>query len=96
MSAEGGFSATSDQWFGIILLGAAAGMLCYDSFLWLQSGEFHSLTIRELLVMMDSKGTKVWLVSPDRWIGVWKMINWTPVSLVLFLFGYNIAKGNWK
>lgn len=96
MSDTRKLSITGDQIFGISILCVAAGLFCYDSFQWLKSGVFHSLSIRELLILADSHGPKPWLISPDRWIGVWKIIDWTPVSLVLGVFGYGLANGDLK
>ncbi len=80
---------------GFFLL-AGIVLLSYQSLLWLQSGvwtEYPLLTVFNFL--FKNTALHQWMVNPESWIGMQKMILWflesIPISLALMIPGFSIA-----
>ena len=81
---------------GGIILVAGMGLLSYQSFIWLQSGvwnEYPMLTVFNFI--FENTSIHQWLMNPESWVGVQKMLLWflesIPVSLALMVPGFSIA-----
>jgi hypothetical protein len=82
--------------FGGMILLAGIGLLSYQSLLWLQSGvwtEYPMLTVFNFL--FENTPLHQWIVNPESWIGVQKLLLWflesIPVSLALMVPGFSIT-----
>jgi len=82
--------------FGGIILVAGMGLLIYQVFIWLQSGvwnEYPMLTVFNFI--FENTSIHHWLMNPESWIGVQKLLLWflesIPVSLALMVPGFSIA-----
>jgi hypothetical protein len=87
---------TSIAVFGGMILLAGIGLLSYQSLLWLQSGvwtEYPLLTVFNFL--FENTALHQWIVNPESWIGMQKMLLWglesIPVSLALMVPGFSIT-----
>jgi len=87
---------TSIAVFGGMILLAGIGLLSYQSLLWLQSGvwtEYPLLAVFNFL--FENTALHQWIVNPESWIGMQKMLLWIlesiPVSLALMVPGFSIT-----
>lgn len=75
---------------GICLLGAL-GVLGWQTYMWLQLGEWQSFSVLDALAMLANPGVDSWLLFPQSWVGVHKLIAWMPAGFALFVFGVLFA-----
>ena len=82
--------------FGGIILVAGMGLLSYQSFIWLQSGiwnEYPMLIVFNFI--FENTTIHQWLINPESWIGVQKILLWSlesiPLSLALMVPGLSIG-----
>lgn len=71
---------------------AGVGVFAYQLYFWLQHGEWRSLSIVEVIVLLDSKNPNVdhwnWIYFPDSWLGLHKILNQFPIALLLIIGGF--------
>ena len=78
---------------GIFFLICGISILGWQIFHWLDTGDWvpvPMLVIVEWLARQSTTPTAVannlaWVAHPKSWIGLWKVLNWFPVSLASFL-----------
>jgi hypothetical protein len=80
---------------GLIFM-TGLGLLGYQSFLWLQDGfwtEFPLFAVFNFL--FENTSLHQWLIQPQSWLGLQKLITWLldsiPLSLALIIPGFSIA-----
>jgi hypothetical protein len=55
------------------------GDQCFD---WLRSGEWSSISGIDVLLFIGL-GNRDWLESPERWVGIWKLLHWMPGTMLI-------------
>ena len=73
--------------FTVAVLLAGLGVLGWQVFGWLSSGEWTSVSLLDFLRWGAGPKTRAWIENPTTWIGWWRVLNWTPVSGILLLVG---------
>jgi hypothetical protein len=58
------------------------GILGYQSYVWLRTGQWVPISIVSLLGYLGFE----WAVAPDDWLGVHRVLGSIPLSLAVFLF----------
>jgi len=79
---------------GILLVLTCAGIICYQSFIYLYQGGWVSLPLRSLLKYTPYQFYS-WVLDPTAWLGLHKVVYWTlniPLSFSCFFIGYLFIK----
>lgn len=71
--------------FGIGPIAAGLIVVGYQVLNWLQSGKWTPLSV--LSVLRRTHINDQWAALPTSWVGVWRILSWTPVSLLLTACG---------
>ena len=61
-------------------------VVLYQIYLYLKHGEWVSLSVIDGLLYLFRKNPPPWLIYPDDWIGVHRLLERTPLALGLFIF----------
>src|SRR5947208_13796568 len=66
---------------------SSVGIVCYQSFMWMKYGEWLPITI-DMAVdkFFRHSSLNEWLINPQSWYGLHKMISGTSLSPCLFIF----------
>ncbi len=82
--------------FGILVFAIGLSLFGYQALLWLQNGiwtEFPLFVVFNFL--FESTALQQWMVQPESWVGLQKMLSWflgsIPLSLALMIPGFSIA-----
>ena len=68
-----------------IVICLAGGIILLDQIVgYLKNGVWETVSV---IVFLQHFLAYQWLVSPDDWIGVWKLLNVVPASLALVILG---------
>lgn len=90
MNAQSKLSEKVRSAFGLLLVLApfavGLGSLGRQIFLWLRDGRWTSVSVLDLL-SWSGVGSQDWIARPNEWIGVWKLLNWLPLSAASLVVG---------
>jgi hypothetical protein len=81
---------------GILVFAVGLSLFGYQALLWLQDGiwtEFPLFVVFNFL--FESTALQQWMMQPESWVGLQKMLSWflesIPLSLALMIPGFSIA-----
>jgi hypothetical protein len=79
----------TDLSFGGIELAflAAVFVLGYQVYLYLKSGAWVALSVIDGLLYLFRKNPPLWLLYPDDWVGVHKLLDKTPLAVGFVILG---------
>jgi hypothetical protein len=66
---------------------AAVCVVVYQVYLYLKHGTWVSLSVLDALLYLLRKNPPPWLLYPDDWVGVHKLLDKTPLALCLVILG---------
>lgn len=87
-------SAAIGEWSalcGALGFMVGAGVLLYQGYLWLKTGQWESMPFHLALTHI---GFDYYDVTPDSWLGLQKLVHWffnLPLSLMAVILGYLIG-----
>ncbi|UZJ44466.1 hypothetical protein OOT55_17690 [Marinimicrobium sp. C6131] len=70
------------KFLDLVVIGPAVvglGVVIWQAFSWLQSGDWQAISVIDFLLWTGLEGA--WLNEPTSWIGLWKMLDWMPLSV---------------
>ncbi|MEW8202711.1 MAG: hypothetical protein AB2697_21855 [Candidatus Thiodiazotropha endolucinida] len=75
--------------FGFVILSilAGIGVLIYDIYSYLKSGNWDSIDTIDLLREMKAD----WAFNPTDWIGLWEVLNAIPLFIILIILPILLA-----
>lgn len=73
---------------GMLLVGlfGGPGVLAFQVFDYLRSGEWPAMSINHLVVEFGGS-MEQWAISPEQWLGLHEVFESFPLSVFLFVFG---------
>lgn len=72
----------------LIFIFSGISIFVYQIYIWLKYGYWQAISLLEPLLHISS--TSDWAMYPDTWIGVNTILEKTPLSLFLIIFGFVI------
>ena len=83
-------------WFGLVaclvpmLVGVA--VLGWQVYHWLYTGDWTSRSILDVVrwAAMSAEMSNEWIQNPASWLGLWKLLNWLPLSGTTIVIGFTI------
>jgi hypothetical protein len=79
---------------GIGLLLAGIGTLGLQIVWFLQTGEWTSLSVMDLMQQFLDPDRTPWVFKPESWLGFHKILEWIPTSFAVFCLGsFVVAAG---
>ena len=70
---------------GVVPLLGGLGVLGWQVVHWLDVGQWISISVLDFLIWFDYK--RGWAENPDTWFGLWKALNWLPLSGTAVVYG---------
>jgi hypothetical protein len=72
------------------LIVGAAGVVLYQIYGFLRIGDWQSISIIDCLIYAGME----WAKEPSDWVGFWKLLDYFPFSLSLFIVGFILFVAN--
>lgn len=75
---------------GPMLVGVA--VLVWQVYHWLYTGYWTSFSVLDvhLWASMSAEMSNEWIQNPTSWLGLWKLLNWLPLSATSIVIGFTI------
>jgi len=64
---------------------SGAGVFGWQVYSWLSTGDWKSVSLLDFMRWAGSHPE--WTETPTTWMGLWKLLNWIPLSVTLLLLG---------
>lgn len=79
------FMGVAAMVFGLGPLVAGVGVFARQVYAWLHTGEWTSQSVLDFLRWADVR--RDWIADPTTWLGLWKVLEWLPLSVTSMAFG---------
>jgi len=74
---------------GIAPLLGGIGVFGWQVLHWLSEGEWVPRSVLHFMIWADYK--RAWAENPTAWFGLWKLLNWLPLSVTGILYGATMS-----
>ncbi len=80
--------------FGLLVVLSGIGVISYQVYVWLKFEHWVGLSVRDGLGYLVTPETPTyrWIVNPDSWLGLYRLLDLIPLSLYLVVLGIFISR----
>ncbi|EAQ63732.1 hypothetical protein MED121_03507 [Marinomonas sp. MED121] len=68
---------------GVLITLSAPGVLIFQLYKYLRTDTWIEISFLDVLAKINFQ----WAIDPTDWFGLWRVLNWLPLSVVLLLLG---------